>query len=183
MTRSGRSLWTWTLSARPSPATSTDSPIDSRWSRIASTSSGLWPDGLEQEHRLVAEALVGVGDQGRWLGPGRCAGRRPVRTGALPDEVQQRALEQPIQPLPARVDDPGLAQDREQARRPRDRLLGAVQRRAQHGLDVVVPFRGGHGGRRRLADDRQDRAFDGLGDRAHRPSARLRTGRGPGPGR
>ncbi len=41
MTWSGRSLWTWILSARASPATSTDSPIDSRWTRIASTSSGF----------------------------------------------------------------------------------------------------------------------------------------------
>ena len=68
MTRSGRSLWTWTLSARASPATSTDSPIVSRWSRIASTSRGRELVGLEQEHRLVAEALVGVGHEGRRLG-------------------------------------------------------------------------------------------------------------------
>ena len=57
-----------------------------------------------------------------WLRP--AARRRPVVTGALPEQVEQRALEQPVQALPARVDDAGLAQDREQARRPRDRPLG-----------------------------------------------------------
>ncbi|HJW21789.1 MAG TPA: molybdenum cofactor biosynthesis protein MoaE, partial [Candidatus Limnocylindrales bacterium] len=32
-------FWTWTLTAAASPATRTESPIDSRWLRIASTSS------------------------------------------------------------------------------------------------------------------------------------------------
>ena len=98
---------------------------------------------LEQEHRLVAEPLVGVGDEGRRLDPG--PGVRPVARGArrrLPDEVEQRALEQPVQPLPARIDDAGLAQDGQQARRPGDRLLGRVERRGQDRLDVVVALGG-----------------------------------------
>ena len=45
MTRSGRSLWTWTLTARASPATSTESPISSSRSRMASRSSAPEPFG------------------------------------------------------------------------------------------------------------------------------------------
>jgi hypothetical protein len=58
-----------------------------------------------------------------------------------------------------------LTQDREEARRPGDGLLGGVERRGQHRFDVVVPFGGDDGGVGRLADDGQDRALDGLGDR------------------
>ena len=80
---------------------------------MASTSSAAGAVRLEQEHRLVAEALVGVGDERRrpWrrAGVGAIAGDARRR---LPDEVEQRALEQPVQALPARVDDAGLAQDR-----------------------------------------------------------------------
>ena len=151
---------------------------------MASTSSAARAVGLEQEHRLVAEPLVGVGDQGRWLDAG--AGVRPVAGGArrrLPDEVEERALEEPVEPLPARIDDAGLAQDRQQARRPRDRLLGGVERGGQDGLDVVVALGGLDRGIGRLADDRQDRALDGLGDRAVRGLRALATGRGRGRGR
>ena len=120
---------------------------------------------LEQVHRLVAEALVGVGDQRRRLGSrprpaGRGSGRGP------PEEMKQRALEQPVDALAARVDDAGLAQDREQGRRPRDRLLGRLDGRAQDGLDVVGPLRGDDRRLGRFADDRQDRALDRLRDRA-----------------
>ena len=95
-------------------------------------------------------------------------------TGRLPDEVEQRPLEQPVQALAARIDDAGLAQDREQGRGLRDGPLRAGQRRAEHRLDVVVVFRGLHGGRGRLADDGQDRALDRLRHRAVRGPGALR---------
>ncbi len=122
------------------------------------------PDGLEQEHRLVAEPLVGMRDQGRGL---RSGGRAapPGRDGRLSEEVEQRPLEQPVQPLPARVHDPGLAQDREEARGLRHGSLGPGQGRAEDCFDVVVVFRRRHGRRGRLADDREDRALDRLRDR------------------
>ena len=140
--------------------------------------------GLEQEHRLVAEPLVGVGDQRRWLdaGPGARAHAGGARR-RLADEVEERALEQAVEPLPARIDDAGLAQDRQQARRSGDRLLGGVDRRGQDGLDVVVALGGVDRGIGRLADDRQDRALDRLGDRAVGGLRARATGRGPGRGR
>ena len=74
------------------------------------------PFGWSEEHRLVAEALVGVGDQRRRLGAGDgVRASRAAPAGDRADEVEQRALEQPVEPLPARVDDAGLAQDRQQA--------------------------------------------------------------------
>ena len=183
-TGSGRSLWTWTLSARLSPATRTDSPIDSRCSRMASTSRLPDAVGLEQEHRLVAEALVGVRDEGRRLDrgaatgvPARGARRRP------PDEVQQGALEQPVEALPARVDDAGLAQDGQQARRPGDGLLGGVERRGQDRLDVVVPFGGDDRGVGGLADDRRGSSPRPAWRPRRRPSSSPATGRGRGRGR
>ena len=89
---------------------------------------GLAGVRLEQVHRLVAEALVGVGNQRRRLRAGPCpAGSRAGRGPA--EEMEQRALEQPVDALPARVDDAGLAQDREQRRRPGDRLLGRLDGR------------------------------------------------------
>ena len=150
---------------------------------MASTSSAPGAVRLEQEHRLVAEALVGVGDERRrpcGAGVGAIAGGARRR---LPDQVEQRALEEPVQALAAGVDDAGLAQDREQARRPGDRLLGGVDRGRQHGLDVVVAL--GRDDRRvgRLADDGQDRALDRLGDRPVGGPGALATGRGPGRGR
>ena len=120
---------------------------------------------LEQEHRLVAEALVGMGDERgrlRWLGPAA----RAALAGASPRRWSSAPWKQAIQPLAAGVDDAGLAQDGEQARRPRDRLLGAVDRRRQDGLDIVLvlgPFDRDIGC---LTDDRQDRSLDRLGDRA-----------------
>ena len=135
--------------------------------------------GLEQVHRLVAEPLVRVGDQGRWLDPG--PGVRALAGGArrrLADEMEERPLEQAVEPLPARIDDAGLAQDRQQARRPGDRLLGGGERGGQDGLDVVVALGGLDRGVGRLADDRQDRAFDGLGDRAVRGLGPERQGVG-----
>ena len=108
-----------------------------------------------------------MGDEGRDLGalarPGAalCGAR-----GRLLGEVEQRPLEQPVQALATRVDHPGLAQDGQQARRARHGPLGSLDRRAEHGLDVGISLRGRHGGRRRLADDRQDRALDRLGDGA-----------------
>ena len=74
---------------------------------------------------------------GPWLRRPRAAPDR-----RLAGQVQQGALEQPVQALPARVDDAGLAQDGQQARRPGDRLLGRLQRRAEDDLDVVVALRG-----------------------------------------
>ena len=80
---------------------------------MASTSSARRAVRLEQEHRLVAEALVGVGDERRrpWPGAGAALLARRGR-GRLADEVQERALEQPVEALAARVDDARLAQDR-----------------------------------------------------------------------
>ena len=123
----------------------------------------------QQEHRLVAEALVGVGDERAGLGararrPGRARAGDPDR--GLAGEVQERALEQPVQALPAGVDDAGLAQDGQQARRPGDRLLGRLEGRGQDDLDVVVALGGRDRRGGRLADDREDRALDRLGDGA-----------------
>ena len=119
--------------------------------------------GQQQEHRLVAEPFVGMGDQrrrpGAGLGAAPCGGRR-----CLADEVEQRPLEEAVQALPARVHDPGLAQDREERRGPRDRLLGRVDGRREHGLEVLAVLRGRDGGVRRFADHGQDGALDRLGD-------------------
>ena len=171
MTSSGLSLWTWILSARASPATRTDSPIDSRC--VADGVDVERPRGrrLEQVHRLVAEALVGVGDEGRRGRAG--AGGHPGRDrGGLSGGVPQRALEEPVDALSARVDHPGLAQDREESRRPRNRLLGRLDGRGQHGHQVVVVLGGADRGLGRLADDGQDRALDRLRDRGiRRPGA------------
>ncbi len=132
---------------------------------------------LEEVHRLVAEALIGMGDQRGGLDRLGCpaphrARRRPV------EQVQQRALVEAIQTLAARVDDPGLTEDREQARRPGDRPLRAVDRRAEDRLEVVLTL--GPLDRRvgRLADHRQDRALDRLGDRAIRSPCALPQGVG-----
>ena len=132
---------------------------------MASTSSAPEPR-LDQEHRLVAEALVGVGDERRGLaGAGAAPGSRRRRR-AHADEVQERALEQPVEALPARVDDAGLAQDRQQGRRPRRTFSRRVDGRREDRLDVVVALGRGDCRRRRLADDGQDRALDRLRDGA-----------------
>ena len=66
----------------------------------------------EQEHRLVAETVVGVGHRRRHRGgrgrPGRSDGRRPR------DEVLERTLQQPVETFPAGIDDAGVAQDRQE---------------------------------------------------------------------
>ena len=131
---------------------------------MASTSSGRGRGRLKQVHRLVAEALVGVGDERR-----RCrtdtSGRPGCHGRRLSDHVPERALEEPIDALPARIHDPGLAQDREQGRCPRHGLLGRLDRRGQHGGEIVVDLGCSDGGLGRLADDGQDRALDRLCDR------------------
>ena len=80
--------------------------------------------------------------------------------------MEQRALEQPVDPLPAGVDDAGFAEDREQRRRSGDGLLGRLDGRGQDGLDVVRLLGGHDRGLGRLADHRQDRALDRLRNRA-----------------
>jgi hypothetical protein len=80
--------------------------------------------------------------------------------------MQQRSLEQPVQALPAGIDDPGLAQDREQARRLRDGPFGGLRRRREDRLDVVVALGRLDRPGRRLADDGQDRPLDRLRHRA-----------------
>ena len=127
MTWSGRSLWTWTLSARASPATSTDSPIDSRWSRIASTSRLPAPLRLEQEHRLVAEALVGVARRASTaLTPARRATASRAAPPALARRVQERALEQPDRPCPPESTTPASRRIGSRDGVRADRLLGRL---------------------------------------------------------
>ena len=165
MTRSGRSLWTWTLRARASPATSTDLPIDLE----------VVPDRvdiergravrLEQEHRLVAEALVGVGDERRGLGARRASEAEPRppasgrRDGAAPPGRAGTG------PAPG-VDDARLAQDRRggsaSGRRTSPRRRPSRPARTQG----LVCSAAATARVRRFADDGQDRALDGLGDRA-----------------
>ena len=133
--------------------------------------------GLEQEHRLVAEALVGVGDERRY--PGSLAGPRSSLDGACRRslrEMEQGALEEPVEALSAGIDHAGLAQDGQQARRAGHGVLGRLDGRTEDGFDVRVALGRGHGRRGRLADHGQDRALDRLGDRAvGRPRA-LRQG-------
>ncbi len=81
-----------------------------------------------------------------------------------PARRRERALEQPEQALAAGVDDVRLAQDRQQRRGLRDGALGRVDRRGEHRHEVVVALGLLHGGRRRLADDGEDRALDRPGD-------------------
>ena len=104
----------------------------------------LRPARLEQVHRLVAESLVGMGDERRWLRAR--PGRFPRRRRGLPDHVLEGALEEPVEALPARIDDARLAQDGQQAGRPRDRLLGRIDGRGEDGLEVVVVLGRGDGG-------------------------------------
>ena len=116
---------------------------------------------LEQEHRLVAEALVRVRDERR--GPGGrsstpCRRDDPAAAG----DVEERPLQEAIQALTARVDHARLAQDREQAGRLRDGPVGRLDRRREDRLDVVVVLSRQLGGRRGLADHGQDRALDRL---------------------
>ena len=118
---------------------------------------------LEQEHRLVAEALVGVRDERRRPRPGRI-GRRARSAPAALSKVEQRALEEPVQPLAAGIDHACLAQDREERRGAGDGLLGGLDRGGQHRFEVIVALGGRHRAIGRLTDDGQDRAFDRLRD-------------------
>ena len=114
MTSSGRSLWTWTLTARA---------VAGDEDRLADRLE-VGPDrvdvesaagrGRTQVHRLVAEALVGMGDERRRLGAARGPRADTPPGDRLAHDVLERALEQPVQPLPTGVDDAGLAQDRQQ---------------------------------------------------------------------
>ncbi len=120
---------------------------------------------LEEKHRLVAKALVGVGDERRRPGGGcRPASRAPHRRPT--PHLNERALEQPIETLPARIDDTCIPQDRQERRRPGNRLLGGLDGRGQDDLDVVRSLGGDDGCLGRLTDDRQDRSFDRFGDGA-----------------
>ena len=129
--------------------------------------------GLEQEHRLVAEPLIGMGHKRRRLWPDR---RTAAPHGRAPGEVEQRPLEEPVQALAARIHHAGLAQDRQQRRRARDRPLRRGQRGTQDHLDVVVALGGLDRPGGRLPDDREDRALDRLGDCAIRGPCALRQG-------
>ena len=129
--------------------------------------------GLEQEHRLVAEPFVGVGNQHRRLdrSPGRDAAAGAAEWGTA-ENVKEGALEEAVEPLSAGVDHARFPEDREQARRPRHRLLCGRKRRGQDELDVVVALRCEDRRVGRLADDREDRTLDGL---RHRAVGRLRA--------
>ena len=132
-------------------------------------SSGAPGPGAEQVDGLVAElALLGRRDRvGGVRGLARRRRRSAVASPAAigrPRDAVERALEQAEQALAAGVDDVRLAQDRQQGRRLRDGALGGVEGRGEHRLDVVVALGGGDRGGRRLADDREDRALDRLGD-------------------
>ncbi len=118
--------------------------------------------GRQQEHGLVAETLVGMGHERR--STRRLAIAAHGRSDGLPaDEMQERALEQPIEALAARIDDAGLAQDGQQRWRPGDRPFGLLDGRRQDGLDVRIAFGAGDGRRRGFPDDGQDGALDRLG--------------------
>ncbi len=120
---------------------------------------------LDHEHRLEPEGVLEVR-------PGRGDPRRP-RPGLPGDRVgrgpaldlEEGPLEQPEQALAAGVDDPRLAQDRQQVGRLGDRPLGRQDRSPEDRLDVrVVPGRlesrvGG------LPNHGQDRALDRVADR------------------
>ena len=85
-------------------------------SRIASTSSDVPGPCLEEEHRLVAEPLVRVGDDGARPSPERARRLRDPR--GLAGHVAVRALQDAEETRPARVDDARLAKDRQERRRP-----------------------------------------------------------------
>ncbi len=118
--------------------------------------------GPDEVDGLVAVALVGMGDEeGDAGGPGLPGDLAP----RPPDHLEECTLEEAVEPLAAGVDHPGLAEDRQQGRRPGHRPVGRVDRGGEDGLDVGVALGGRDGGVGRFADDGEDRPLDRL---AHR---------------
>ena len=133
--------------------------VDLERPRVAGDEDGL-ADRLEVvADRVDVERLVpggpGAGTSSRSRTPRRrgrraCSasgrrrrcGRRAAPAGVSIRQVEERALEEAIEALAARVDDAGLAQDRQQARGPRDGLLGRLDGRGEDDLDVVVVLGG-----------------------------------------
>jgi len=84
-----------------------------------------------------------MGDQRRRLDPGDGPGSPasgPGRRGA--DEMEEGTLEETVDPLPTRIDDARFAQDRQQAGRPGDGLLGGGDRGGQRMTVRIVPSTG-----------------------------------------
>ena len=120
MTSSGRSLWTWILTAF---GVARD---EHRFAHLiqptvgsASTSSRSPSRGSDDEDRLVAEALglerVERGQRDVM------AATRAARGSSLAAHGGERAAQQQLKALAAGVDDAGAAQDRQHRRRPRHR--------------------------------------------------------------
>ena len=166
MTWSGRSLWTWTLSARR--VAGDEHRLADRLEVVA--------DGVDVER--LAGPSAGAGTSSRSRSPRRrgrrastasapAAARRRARrrAGASPTRWSSAPWNSRYRPWPPESTTPASRRIGSRRRRPRDRLLGGLDGRGQDGLDVVVALGGGDGGGGRLADDRQDRALDRLGDR------------------
>ena len=92
--------------------------------------------------------------------------------------MHEGSLEQPEEALAARVDDPRFPENGQQRWRPGDRLLGRVDGRRQHRLEVWLVFGGGDGGVGGVADDREDRPLDRLLHRLVRAIDPLPEGEG-----
>ena len=84
----------------------------------------------------VGRARARAGRDGRGGSPGS----RGAATVDVAGQERVRALEQPEQALPARVDDARLAQDRQQRRRLRDRLLRRIDRGAHDRVEASAPL-------------------------------------------
>ena len=118
-------------------------------------------DGLVPERGLPVLGRGGPeirpdprGPGGGFVGPARRAAARRL----------EGTLEQAEQALPAGIHHVGLAEDRQQRRRLGDRPFGRLERGREDALHVVVALGGGDGCGARLANDRQDRPLDRLGD-------------------
>ena len=164
MTSSGRSLWTWILTARSSPATSTDSPIRSSRARIAATSSRCPLGGRTHEDRLVAVALVA--SSATQVPAGRCRAAASRRAAACsPTHATASApRSSSSRPSPPASTTPASRSTGSSDGRARDRRRRLVDRRGST-CSSVRRARRPCRSLGRVAGDGQDRALDRLGDR------------------
>ena len=97
--------------------------------------------------------------------------------GEVAAQVAQRAFQHDVQPLPAGIDDTGLLQRRQEARRLRYGVLRGVDARGEDALEIPTQLpRALAGGGRNGAHDGENRPFDGMADGAVGAQGRLVEG-------
>ena len=170
MTASGRSLWTWTLTPVRVAGDQHRVPdgLEVRLDRVARRARGptfAWSRYIG----LVAEALLGEGGHG----PGRGARRRggtaaTPRPASRPRAAARAPWSRRYRPWPPESTTPASRRIGSRDGVLRDGPLGRSTVAARTASMSVVALGRDDGGGGCLADDRQDRALDRLGDRAIR---------------